>query len=94
MATDISGTPNLHIIVTRDGILLVRADGAAAADFQTHYAGFTTSFGPLDRDGVLDTFENEWPDLLAINHDAIRTFTKGIAPAQPELRLVMNGGPP
>ncbi|MEQ1653266.1 MAG: hypothetical protein ABL897_12315 [Hyphomicrobium sp.] len=84
----------MHIIVTREGILLLRAAGVTFREFQDQYPGFMTSFGPLDRDGVLDTFEYEWPDLLAINHDAIRTFTKGHEPAQSELRIVMNGGPP
>ena len=93
-ANNSSGPSDLHIIVTRDGLLLVRAANASRDELQTRYDGLINAFGPLDRDGVLDTFENEWPDLLAINHDAIRTFTKGLAPVQPELQRVMNGGPP
>ena len=85
---------DFHIVTTRDGLLLVRGADKSIRDLEQAYPGFMSSHGPLDRDGVLDTFENEWPDLLAINHDAIRTFTKGLAPAQSELRLVMNGGPP
>lgn len=92
--------PTLHIIVTRDGIILVRGqEGETFRDFQSAYDGFLTSLGPFDRDGVLDTFENEWPDLLVMNHDTIRAFTSepsapGARGKRAEVRIAMNAGPP
>ena len=80
---------DLHIITTRDGLVLVRRVAALTGhDFENQYPGFIKAYGPLDRNGVLDTFENEWPDLLVTNHDAIRTFISDAA-GQPaaELRL-------
>ncbi len=67
-------TADLHIVVTRETIILVRRADATFRDFQNRYPGFMTSIGPLDRDGVLDTFENEWPDILVINKNRIGAF--------------------
>ena len=86
---------NLHIIVTQGGLILARGADATYRDFQTAYADFMTSLGPMDRNGVFDTFEMEWPDVLVMNHDTIRAFVDAQgADQQPEARLVMNGGPP
>ncbi len=38
-----------------------------------------TSHGPHDRDGMLDTFENEWPDVLLIRRKDIMGFLDGSA---------------
>jgi hypothetical protein len=86
---------DLHIIVTQGGLILARGADASFRDFQETYPGFMTSFGPMDRDSVFDTFEMEWPDVLVMNHDTIRTFVDAQgADQKPEARLVMNGGPP
>lgn len=90
MATGASATADLHIIVTRDGLIIARHGGAGFRELQEQYDGYMTSLGPMDADGVLDTFENEWPDVLVTHHDAIRTFIRTALPAADaprELRL-------
>lgn len=91
----LSASSDLHIIVTDGGLILARGAEKTFRDFQDVYPDFKTSLGPMDRDGVFDMFENEWPDILVMNHDMIRTFVDAQgADQKPEARLVMNGGPP
>jgi hypothetical protein len=88
MTNENAGVANLHIFINRDALVLVRTADAAVREFQDQYPDFMTSLGPFDRDGVLDTFENEWPDLLVTHHDAIRTFTNGDGvPPATQLRI-------
>ena len=86
---------DLHIVITEGGLILVRGAAVTFREFQVTYPDFMTSLGPMDRDGVFDTFEMEWPDVLVMNHDKIRTFVDAKGAEQTaEVRLVMNGGPP
>lgn len=86
---------DLHIVITESGLILARGAEVTWREFQDIYPDFKTSLGPMDRDGVFDTFEQEWPDVLVMNHDLIRTFIDADAPDQKrDVRLVMNGGPP
>ena len=79
---------DLRIVVMRNAIVLVRRADALSSDDTEQNAEFVTSLGPFDRDGVLDTFENEWPDLLVTHHDAIRTFINdATVPPSAQLRL-------
>lgn len=83
----------LHIVVTRDGLILTRGAAATFRDFQDVYPDFMTSLGPMDRDGVLDTFQLEWPEVLVMHHDTIRTFIDAKGTDQrPEVRLLIYGG--
>lgn len=86
---------DLHIIIAESGIILARGADMTFREFQDIYPDFMTSLGPMDRDGVFDTFEIEWPDILVINHDTIRTFVDAQGnDRKAEVRLAMNGGPP
>lgn len=87
--------PDLHIVITESGLILTRGAEKTFRDFQDIYPDFMTSLGPMDRDGVFEIFEIEWPDLLVINHDTIRTFVDAQGDERrAEVRLAMNGGPP
>ena len=86
---------DLHIIIAESGLILARGADKTFRDFQDDYPDFMTSLGPMDRDGVFEIFEAEWPDLLSINRDTIRTFVDAQADArQSEVRLAMKGGAP
>lgn len=68
-----------HVVVTASALHIVRRPHVAAHIFQAEYPGFKTSHGPHDRDGLLDTFENEWPDVLLIRRTDIMGFLDGSA---------------
>lgn len=68
-----------HAVVTTTALHLVRRGQVAPQTFETEYSGFMTSHGPHDRDGMLDTFENEWPDVLLIRRKDIMGFLDGSA---------------
>lgn len=65
---------DLHIVIAESGLILSRGADKTFHDFQDTYPDFMTSLGPMDRDGVFEMFEIEWPDILAINGEAIRAF--------------------
>jgi len=83
---------DLHIVITEGGLILVRGATATFRDFQDTYPDFMTSLGPMDRDGVFEMFEIEWPDVLVMNQDKIRSFVDAQGAQQPsDVRLVMGG---
>ena len=76
-------------------MILARGADMTFREFQDIYPDFMTSLGPMDRDGVFDMFEIEWPDILVINHDTIRTFVDAQGDdRKTDVRLAMNSGPP
>ena len=93
--TSSAALPDLHIIIAESGLILARGADMTFREFQDIYPDFMTSLGPMDRDGVFDMFEIEWPDILVINHDTIRTFVDAQGDdRKSDVRLAMNGGPP
>lgn len=82
--------PDLHIVIAESGLILVRSAEKTFRDFQDVYPDFMTSLGPMDRDGVLEIFEIEWPDLLAINRETIHAFVDAEHPYPGDVRLAMH----
>lgn len=77
-----SQTPlEFHVVITKSALHLVRRAHVAPQAFESEYPDFVTSLGPHDRDALLDTFENEWPDVLLIRRKDIMGFLDGSAAA-------------
>lgn len=74
MTANAASLTTLHIIITHEELFLVRSASATWREFQEQYAGFMTSLGPMDVEGVLETFATEWPDLVEACAPAIRNF--------------------
>lgn len=81
---------DLHIIIAESGLVLARGEEKTFRDFQDEYPDFMTSLGPMDRNGLFEIFEIEWPDLLVINRDTIHAFVDADGTDKPgAVRLVM-----
>lgn len=89
-----SKVDHLHIIILESGLILGRGAEKTFRDFQDVYPDFMTSLGPMDRDGVLEIFEIEWPDLLTINRETIRAFVDAEHPYPGDVRLAMHVAQP
>lgn len=63
-----------HIVITRAGLIVVRAPAADFIVLQDAYAGFMTSLGPMRAADVTEMFEAEWPDVLAMKGAELAAF--------------------